>query len=340
MGNSQYFRWSSGLTSDSEKNGHREKDAATRLMVAREPEEGAIEIMHSPKYVIEESAKIYCIGSCFAREIEKALVIHGISVTSNELNPDKFGVVSSMHPSHRAPVGIMTKFNSFSMGQEIQRVVKSEGVEEFPSLVKLDSGEYWDSQLHNVPPQSLNTMSKIRRMVDANLQGLCQADVVVLTLGLTEMWWDKDLGIALNGAPYKMKNIVKSGVGRYEFRNASFEEVRSNLIEMINNLRKLNSSVKVLLTVSPVPLQRTFSGVDVIVANSHSKSLLRSVIADVESRYASVDYFPSYEIVSNSSRRFAWQHDQRHVNPKLIKKITQKFIEGYILQDTDLSLRA
>ena len=52
--------------------------------------------------------------------------------------------------------------------------------------------------------------------------------------------------------------------------------------------------MKIVLTVYPVPFSDTFSGQDVIVANTYSKSVLRCVAQDLTELYDHVDYFPSY----------------------------------------------
>jgi hypothetical protein len=71
--------------------------------------------------------------------------------------------------------------------------------------------------------------------------------------------------------------------------------------------------MRFVVTVSPVPLGATFKDADVIVANSASKSVLRTVAEELFRRFDFVDYFPSYEIVLNSPRALAFQEDQLHV---------------------------
>ena len=52
---------------------------------------------------------------------------------------------------------------------------------------------------------------------------------------------------------------------------------------------------------------------DIVVANSWAKSLLRAVSQEWAAAHSNVDYFPSYEIVQNSDRREMWEDDLRHV---------------------------
>jgi hypothetical protein len=55
--------------------------------------------------------------------------------------------------------------------------------------------------------------------------------------------------------------------------------------------------MKILLTVSPVPMVATASGQHVLVANGRTKNTLRAVAADLAERRDDVDYFPGYELV-------------------------------------------
>jgi hypothetical protein len=46
---------------------------------------------------------------------------------------------------------------------------------------------------------------------------------------------------------------------------------------------------------------------DIAVANSSAKSLLRAVAQEWAMTHSNVDYFPSYEIVQNSDRSAVWE---------------------------------
>jgi GSCFA family len=57
--------------------------------------------------------------------------------------------------------------------------------------------------------------------------------------------------------------------------------------------------VRVILTVSPVPLVATYENRHVMVSTTYSKSAIRAALDDVARKYEFVDYFPSYEIITN-----------------------------------------
>ncbi len=64
--------------------------------------------------------------------------------------------------------------------------------------------------------------------------------------------------------------------GRYFHKNITVEENINNLCLIYEYLKSITRMIlKFLLTVSPVPLLKTFTNYDVIVANNLSKSILR-----------------------------------------------------------------
>jgi hypothetical protein len=84
-----------------------------------------------------------------------------------------------------------------------------------------------------------------------------------------------------------------------------------------------------VVTVSPVPFQATFTEQDVLVANTYSKSTLHAVAQDFARSHANVDYLPSFECVTNSDRRLAWEEDRIHVTDTLVRANILAFIRAY-----------
>jgi hypothetical protein len=74
----------------------------------------------------------------------------------------------------------------------------------------------------------------------------------------------------------------------------------------------------------------TFSTMDIVVANTWAKSLLRAVAQEWAAAHANVDYFPSYEIVQNSDRAAAWEPDLRHVKGAGAQHIMELFLQKYL----------
>ena len=84
-----------------------------------------------------------------------------------------------------------------------------------------------------------------------------------------------------------------------------------------------------MVTISPVPLTNTFLSMDIVVANTWAKSLLRAVAQEWAAAHANVDYFPSYEIVQNSDRAAVCEPDLRHVRSAGIQHVMELFLQKY-----------
>ncbi len=75
--------------------------------------------------------------------------------------------------------------------------------------------------------------------------------------------------------------------GRYEFGVLTYPEVMSALERIHRVLSEHgHTDVQILVTVSPVPLGATFTGTDVVLANTYSKSLLRTAAGECPSARA------------------------------------------------------
>ena len=73
-----------------------------------------------------------------------------------------------------------------------------------------------------------------------------------------------------------------------------------------------------------------FSTMDIIVANTWAKSLLRTVAQEWADAHANVDYFPRYEIVQNSDRAAVWEPDLRRVKGAGAQHMMELFLQNYL----------
>jgi hypothetical protein len=154
--------------------------------------------------------------------------------------------------------------------------------------------------------------------------------VVVLTLGLVEVWRDLATGLWLNVAPPlwcadREPERFRVHLAGHGANLAALESVR----DLLGRVRRRPQ--KLIVTVSPVPLDITFTGEDAAIANSYSKSVLRSVAGEFTSRHADAAYFPSHEMVTLSERRAAFiAEDLRDVRDAMVGAVTAKFLATYL----------
>src|SRR5690606_21748827 len=121
------------------------------------------------------------------------------------------------------------------------------------------------------------------------------------TLGLTEAWENAETGVVYPTCPGVIAGTFSET--KYRFVNYDFPQVLADMQEARALLKEINPEMKMLLTVSPVPLTATASGNHVLVATTYSKSVLRAVCGSMVETFDDVDYFPSYELIASPSAR-------------------------------------
>ncbi|WP_422822431.1 GSCFA domain-containing protein [Vreelandella azerica] len=115
----------------------------------------------------------------------------------------------------------------------------------------------------------------------------------------------------------------------FYFKNFRYNDIYNDLKEFREIVKKINPFFKMLLTVSPVPLNATASNDHVLVATIRSKSILRSVAGDFAEDYDDVFYFPSYEIISSHpSRGMFYQPNLREVNDVGVRYVMEHFFKS------------
>jgi hypothetical protein len=278
----------------------------------------------TPGFKLSRDDKLFAIGSCFARGIELALTKQKMDVLSKTTEFDSFPAVNN-----EMKLGFTNKYNTFSIYNELRWAL--DPAAEFPreSLVNIGNGLFYDP--HTNPALEVGSLEETthrREILQSVTRRIVECRVVIITLGLAEVWRDKIADIFLNHTP--IPEALRSHPDRYEFHVTNFAQNLSNL-ERIHALlsRFGHADVQIVVTVSPVPLMATFSGEDVVTANTYSKSMLRTVAQEWAAAHENVHYFPSYEIVQNSDRRVTWEEDLRHVKGEVVNHIMKLFLRHY-----------
>jgi len=170
--------------------------------------------------------------------------------------------------------------------------------------------------------------------IKCSRKAIMKARVLILTLGLTEIWEDKSdqSVICLPSGPYFNEG---GGLDEYVFRVSRYQENLDNLEKIYQILKKHNKECKLVITVSPVHLWATFrKDMDVISANCNSKSTLRAAADEFTSRHDDVYYFPSYEIATSFTMMmnqtcFEKGKENFHINKETVEQIMKHFFKFY-----------
>lgn len=171
-------------------------------------------------------------------------------------------------------------------------------------------------------------MLERRKRIEAVYRGLPGADLMIITLGLTETWFDTETGQYLNRAPGpEYMRAATRGPSRFELRILNVQDCFDLLAPAFD--AAFSAGLKnVMLTVSPVPLQRSFSTHDAVIANTTSKSTLRVTADLLCQEFPQMDYFPSYEMVTTLLGN-PFGDDNVHVRNDVVERVTRYMVEAY-----------
>jgi hypothetical protein len=250
---------------------------------------------------IEPGHKIVTMGSCFSQHLSRAIGQSGFTYYVAEPAPP--GLTAAMADALGYGVFSARYGNVYTVRQAVQLFDRAFGAFRPADDVWTAPAGFVDAFRPRIEPAGFPSADRVRESASAHLacvrQVFLNGDVFVLTLGLTEAWRAR-----CDGAVYPTAPGVSGGSyapERYEFVNFTVDEVRADLVGLIERLREVNPGARVILTVSPVPLGATFEDRHVLVSNACSKAVLRVAADEAERRFAHVAYFPAYEIVTSPS---------------------------------------
>lgn len=279
--------------------------------------------MLEPTFQITPGEKVFTIGSCFARNIEKHL--------------DKLNFVVPGFARFKG-TDYINKYNVFSILNEIKWAIDESSFPSFEDrFIPIGKGLYIDPYLHT-DPTDLEQSIEMALNAHSLFKEIPECRIFIITLGLVEAWWDKVNQCYINQTFRLEKHVTDNEAlkeafhDRFEFHQLSFEDVKAGTLEMINLIKHhAQPDCRIILTVSPVPLITTFTEHDVMVANSYSKALLRTVAEEVTSIYDFVDYLPTYESITLShDPTLVWEADGIHVRSDAVQLNIARMVEAYV----------
>jgi hypothetical protein len=283
--------------------------------------------------MVDRSTAIASAGSCFATNVRNALLQLGFNYIRTEEN-------------EVASAGWGMIFNARSFRQLVEFAF---GLRERPRVlfpVVRPPSYHW------LPPGTLLYMDPIREGVFfqsvAEYESSCEAhrqncrrafetcEIFIFTLGMSEVWEYKLDGSAMAMEP---KSVPAFLVNHRVLSTAdNVEELERAFQILIGH----NPKLKLVLTVSPVPLHATFRGDDmhVITANGYSKSALRAAADEFCARHPDrVFYFPAYEKILYASDN-PWQEDGRHPTAMAVAQVIGLFMQTFLFDDALAEVKA
>lgn len=245
----------------------------------------------TPRFSISRKTRLISAGSCFAQHVGGWLRENGYDWRASRLAPEATGF-------------------SFALGNIYTPAALAQWLGAALGELDLEHTSHIEGDVHHdllrptVFPDGFPDAAAFRDARRAATRELLaqieNAEVFIFTLGLTEAWLDE------RGTVYPV--CPGTAAGRYEparhrFKNYSYPEILEDLLQVRALIDRLNPYLKILLTVSPVPLTATASRDHVLVATTYSKSVLRAVAGHLSATDDRFDYFPSYELINAPQAR-------------------------------------
>ncbi len=259
------------------------------------------EINCSPHASIELHHKIVTLGSCFADQFGQWLKANKFQVSVN-------------------PFG--TTYNPISIHQLVLQSLEGALNE---SLFVEREGLWYHYQYHS--QWSATTREELTQTIQQQQNAIKEllktTDVLILTYGTAWVYH-------LQQNDQLVSNCHKIPASQFTKQLLTEREIKESFDELYKKLKSINPSIRIILTVSPVRHIK-----DSLELNSVSKSILRLVCHQFGQLYASVEYFPAFEIMMDDLRDYRfYERDMIHPSAEAKDYINQKFSESYFSEDT------
>lgn len=246
--------------------------------------------------LIGPATNVAAFGSCFAEHISRWLASRDFNVLT------KAPEATNVYVAQFAEALVTT----FSLAQQFEWAFEN----------KVFKSKIWHDKTGGEKAYDESVRQRTRSLFD-------KADIFILTLGLSEVWYDAiTQEVFWHAVPTKDYDPA-----RHKFRVSSVAENKHNLHEIYRIVKQHKPHAKIIFTLSPIPLVATFRPIPCMPANSASKAILRAAldeffreIDDEETAF----YWPSYEIINDVFSR-PWMSDRRHVKREILDYVMVQF---------------
>lgn len=275
-----------------------------------------------PKFRLTPSDRIATAGSCFAQHIARTLIARGFNYHVTEPGPGGAELFSARFG------------NIYSARQLLQLAHRAYGQFQPRDIAWIrPDGRYVDPFRPQITPEGYGSESEVAQALPEHFAAVRrmfeESDLFIFTVGLTEIWESTADGAVFPVAPGVVAQPPDPS--QYRFANMTAAEVRADLTAFIAFIRERNPDLKILLTVSPVPLVATYEGRHVLVSTTYSKSVLRAAVGEICQDHVGVDYFPSYEIITSWHNAGAYfEGDYRSVAESGVAHVMRVFGRHYM----------
>lgn len=292
---------------------------------------GEVDPVTSARFHIGPHDKVATAGSCFAQHISRTLAAQGFHFLVTE-RADHLPVAEQTARNY----GVFSaRFGNVYTARQLRQLqAMALGVQPEPEglVWQRPDGRWVDGLRPYIEPEGFASPAEVhasrRTMLACVGDMLRGCDVLVFTLGLTEAWHRRTDGAVVPVAPGVVAPAAHTD--DFGFVNFSFADTLADMQAFLWQLKAVNPRVKVVLTVSPVPLVATYENRSVVASTAYSKAVLRAVAGQLEAQFPWVAYFASYEVITNASNRGRYfETDLRSVTDEGVAHVMRLFMKHF-----------
>jgi lysophospholipase L1-like esterase len=283
---------------------------------------------------IDYTSRIAFSGSCFADNI------------SAQFAARKFGVLANPFGTVYNPVSIARQIRAIADGKVFGEGDVFQDVRGLQNVSgNQDAREpwySWDAHGSLSGATREECIKKLNEAAKRTREFLKQADIVFITLGTAFVYYLKDASATGNGDAHEcaVANCHRQDPALFERRMIGVEEAAQALREIVHDLRKIRTDIRIVFTVSP--LRHMGDGAH---NNTLSKATLQLAVNNVINKVTTVpsassgtlpvSYFPSYEIVMDELRDYRFYADDMvHLSKTAEEYIFERMAETYCSEKT------
>jgi len=267
-----------------------------------------VEIQPFPFSIGYKTPTIFC-GSCFTENIGSIMVERKLPVL---VNP--FGVV----------------YNPVSVKLVLDRLLKATPLKEID--LNFRNG-LWFSYLHHTSfssPVKEKCLETINSELFKASEFAKSIKYLLVTFGTARVYY-------LNENNKPVANCHKTPSTEFTNRLLTVVEIVKQWTELVNDLLKQNTELKIIFTISPVRHWK-----DGAIGNQQSKAVLNLAVHEIIQLFPNnTFYFPSYEIMMDDLRDYRfYADDMLHPANAAIDYIWEKFKEALIEKQTKDTIKS
>ena len=246
---------------------------------------------------LRHSDRVVVMGSCFAEHI------------GARLSEMKWRTVVN-------PFGVL--YNPLSIAEAMGRLISVRPyTEEELTLYPYGGWSTWMHHSRYAHPDKGTALQLINGSLATGSRMLAQADMLIVTLGTAWVYRLKETG-------HVVGNCHKVPECAFTRQRLTVEETVEAMTTMFTQLWKMNPTLRMIITVSPVRHLK-----DTLHGNQLSKATLLLAVDELCRRFPDrVHYFPAYEILMDELRDYRfYADDMAHPSPQAVEYVWERFVE-------------